>query len=57
MVKGVLIVLLKYIKGRFLGISIIFDKGCELKGKKGFVFVVVIELGIVKIEEKMYVIV
>lgn len=55
MAKGASIALPKHIKGRFSGTSITFDKGCEPKGKKGPVSVVVTELGIVKIEEKMYV--
>lgn len=57
MVRGVVISLLKYIQGRFLGLCIIFVRGFEFKVKKGFVSVIVIEFGLMKIEDKMYVIV
>lgn len=55
MARGASIALPKHIKGRLSGTQITFDKGCEPKGKKGPVSVAVAELGIVKIEEKMYV--
>ncbi|KAL9966168.1 hypothetical protein ACROYT_G024206 [Oculina patagonica] len=55
MARGASIALPKHIKGRLSGTKITFEKGCEPKGKKGPVSVAVAELGIMKIEEKMYV--
>lgn len=55
MARGAAIALPKHIQGKLSGANITFDKGFEPKGKKGPVSVSVTELGLVKIEDKMYV--
>ena len=55
MAKGASIALPKHMQGTLSGSKITFDKGCELKGKKGPVSLAVSELGLMKLEEKLYV--
>lgn len=55
MARGASIALPKHIQGTLSDTKITFDKGYEPKGKKGPVSVAVSELGLVKIDEKLYV--
>ena len=55
MARGAVIALPKHIQGILRGANITFEKGFEPKGKKGPVSVSITELGLMKIEDKMYV--